>query len=211
MNNIKPNKILFSLILSLFFILLSIEILVNFKYLYYFDIKFLNLESSSNLSYSEIKSNYDYIIKFITSTKNMDFNIPSFTSSSEGTVHFYEVKNIFCNIKLLLYITGIISIFIIYYSFKHNNFIVFHYSFYILFSVPIVLMITFLLDFNKAFTYFHKIFFNNDFWLFDINKDPIINILPERFFLHMAIFLNILIIVFAVICKKIYKKSSRPI
>ena len=32
MNNIKPNKILFSLILSLFFILLSIEILVNFKY-----------------------------------------------------------------------------------------------------------------------------------------------------------------------------------
>ncbi|MCG4571029.1 TIGR01906 family membrane protein [Clostridium cochlearium] len=211
MNNIKPNKILFSLILSLFFILLSIEILVNFKYLYYFDIKFLNLESSSNLSYSEIKSNYDYIIKFITSTKNMDFNIPSFTSSSEGTVHFYEVKNIFYNIKLLLYITGIISIFIIYYSFKHNNFIVFHYSFYILFSVPIVLMITFLLDFNKAFTYFHKIFFNNDFWLFDINKDPIINILPERFFLHMAIFLNILIIVFAVICKKIYKKSSRPI
>lgn len=211
MNNIKPNKILFSLILSLFFILLSIEILVNFKYLYYFDIKFLNLESSSNLSYSEIKSNYDYIIKFITSTKNMDFNIPSFTSSSEGTVHFYEVKNIFYNIKLLLYITRIISIFIIYYSFKHNNFIVFHYSFYILFSVPIVLMITFLLDFNKAFTYFHKIFFNNDFWLFDINKDPIINILPERFFLHMAIFLNILIIVFAVICKKIYKKSSRPI
>lgn len=211
MNNIKPNKILFSLILSLFFILLSIEILVNFKYLYYFDIKFLNLESSSNLSYSEIKSNYDYIIKFITSTKNMDFNIPSFTSSSEGTVHFYEVKNIFYNIKLLLYITGIISIFIIYYSFKHNNFIVFHYSFYILFSVPIVLMITFLLDFNKAFTYFHKIFFNNDFWLFNINKDPIINILPERFFLHMAIFLNILIIVFAVICKKIYKKSSRPI
>ncbi|MBV1821054.1 TIGR01906 family membrane protein [Bacteroidales bacterium MSK.15.36] len=211
MNNIKPNKILFSLILSLFFILLSIEILVNFKYLYYFDIKFLNLESSSNLSYSEIKSNYDYIIKFITSTKNMNFNIPSFTSSFEGTVHFYEVKNIFYNIKLLLYITGIISIFIIYYSFKHNNFIVFHYSFYILFSVPIVLMITFLLDFNKAFTYFHKIFFNNDFWLFDINKDPIINILPERFFLHMAIFLNILIIVFAVICKKIYKKSSRPI
>ncbi|NOH15255.1 TIGR01906 family membrane protein [Clostridium cochlearium] len=211
MNNIKPNKILFSLILSLFFILLSIEILVNFKYLYYFDIKFLNLESSSNLSYSEIKSNYDYIIKFITSTKNMGFNIPSFTSSSEGTVHFYEVKNIFYNIKLLLYITGIISIFIIYYSFKHNNFIVFHYSFYILFSVPIVLMIIFLLDFNKAFTYFHKIFFNNDFWLFDINKDPIINILPERFFLHMAIFLNILIIVFAVICKKIYKKSSRPI
>lgn len=211
MNNIKPNKILFSLILSLFFILLSIEILVNFKYLYYFDIKFLNLESSSNLSYSEIKSNYDYIIKFITSTKNMDFNIPSFTSSSEGTLHFYEVKNIFYNIKLLLYITGIISIFIIYYSFKHNNFIVFHYSFYILFSVPIVLMITFLLDFNKAFTYFHKIFFNNDFWLFNINKDPIINILPERFFLHMAIFLNILIIVFAVICKKIYKKSSRPI
>ncbi|BDR82086.1 membrane protein [Clostridium tetani] len=208
MNNLKTLKeILFSFILSLFFILLSIEIVVNFKYLYYLDIKFLNLEHASNLSYDEIKLNYDYLIDFITSAENIDFNIPSFPSSTEGILHFYEVRDIFTNIKLLFYITAIISTFIAYYSFKNTNFHIFYYSSHILLTIPLLLITTFVLNFNKVFTYFHKIFFNNDFWIFDINKDPIINILPEEFFLHMAIFINIMVIIFAITCRKIYKKA----
>lgn len=208
MNNTKTLKyILFSFILSLFLILLSIEITVNLKYLYYFDIKFLNLEKTSSLSYDEIKLNYDYLINFITSSKNIDFNIPSFPSSIEGITHFYEVKNIINNIQLLFYITAFISIFIIFYSFKNNNFHIFYYSSHILFFIPLILIITFILDFNRVFTYFHKILFNNNFWIFDINKDPIINILPEKFFLHMALLLNIIIIIFALICRKINKRK----
>ena len=210
MNNIKPFKeILFSFILSLFFILFSIEIVVNFKYLYYFDIKFLKLENINGLSYDEIKLNYNYLIDFITSTKNINFNIPSFPSSKEGTLHFYEVKNIFTNIRLLLCTTAIISIFIAYYSFKNNDLHIFHYSSYILFIIPLLLIFIFSLDFNRVFTYFHKIFFINDFWIFDVYKDPIINILPEEFFLHMAMLISIIIILFSITCYKIYKKSFR--
>ena len=210
MNNITPFKeILFSFIISLFFILLSIEIVVNFKYLYYFDIKVLKLEHINNLSYDEIKLNYNYLIDFINSNKNTHFNIPSFPSSEEGTLHFYEVKNIFTNIRLLLCTTAIISIFINYYSFKNNNLHIFHYSSCILFIIPFLFVFIFLLDFNRVFTYFHKIFFNNDFWIFDVYKDPIINILPEEFFLHMAILLSIIIVLFSIVCHKIYKKSFR--
>ena len=42
------------------------------------------------------------------------------------------------------------------------------------------------IDFNKAFILFHKVFFNNDMWMFDPAADPIIEILPEAFFMHCA-------------------------
>ena len=42
-------------------------------------------------------------------------------------------------------------------------------------------------DFTKFFTTFHHIFFNNDLWLLDPNTDLLINILPEGFFMDIAI------------------------
>lgn len=42
------------------------------------------------------------------------------------------------------------------------------------------------LNFQKAFLYFHKIFFRNDLWLLDPRTDLMINMLPESFFMGMA-------------------------
>lgn len=52
------------------------------------------------------------------------------------------------------------------------------------------------LDFDRAFTVFHTIFFpGKDNWLFDPRTDEIINILPQEFFMHCAILiLGILIL-----------------
>lgn len=44
------------------------------------------------------------------------------------------------------------------------------------------------LDFDRAFTVFHSIFFpGKDNWLFDPVTDPVILILPEAFFRNCAI------------------------
>ena len=44
------------------------------------------------------------------------------------------------------------------------------------------------IDFEKAFTVFHKIFFpGKDNWVFDIHDDPVINMLPAEFFRNCAI------------------------
>ncbi len=43
------------------------------------------------------------------------------------------------------------------------------------------------IDFDGVFTIFHKIFFDNDLWLFDYNTDYMIRMLPEGFFLDIAI------------------------
>ncbi len=46
---------------------------------------------------------------------------------------------------------------------------------------------------------FHELAFSNDFWLFDPAVDPIINILPEWFFMQEAFLIIGLILILAVI------------
>ena len=46
------------------------------------------------------------------------------------------------------------------------------------------------LNFNRAFMIFHEIFFSfreDANWMFDVNTSRMINMLPERFFLDMAV------------------------
>lgn len=45
----------------------------------------------------------------------------------------------------------------------------------------------FMSDFNKYFTLFHEIFFNNDLWLLNPDTDLLIRMLPEGFFLDMVV------------------------
>ncbi len=46
-------------------------------------------------------------------------------------------------------------------------------------------------NFNKYFTLFHEMFFNNDLWLLDPNVDMMINMYPLNFFITMS--LNIIL------------------
>lgn len=53
----------------------------------------------------------------------------------------------------------------------------------------------FLSDFNRYFTLFHEIFFDNDLWLLDPNTDLLIRMLPEGFFLDMVVRIGIIFLV----------------
>ncbi|WP_125152901.1 TIGR01906 family membrane protein [Clostridium rectalis] len=202
------NNLLLSLIFSIFFILISIKITVNFKPLYYFDIHYLNIPQQSNLNIHEIKANYNYLIDFLTSNKNLDFNLPTLPSSVEGKIHFYEVKTIFKTINYLTYISSLFFILGTYKCVKKKNFKVFKYTFTILLLVPFMLIIPFCINFQTIFHLFHKITFENNYWLFDINKDPIIKMLPEKFFFHNSILIAIFILIFSIFSLIIYKKTA---
>lgn len=119
------------------------------------------------------------------------------------------MKHIFMKIDYLFYISSIIGLITLYYLIKHKNFSILKYSSITLLTIPILLFSTLFVNFDNAFTLFHKIFFNNDYWIFDVEKDPIIKILPEEFFLHCAILINILIVFFSMLCWIIYKRSSK--
>ena len=52
------------------------------------------------------------------------------------------------------------------------------------------------LDFDRAFTVFHTIFFpGKTNWLFDPDTDQIINILPETFFMDCAILILAVLVI----------------
>ena len=202
------TKVFFSIFISLFFITSSVKLTVMFKPLYYFDINYLNIAGSSGFPVENIKEDYNYLIKYISSHNKDEFKIPNLPSSKEGAVHFEEVKDIFIKIDYLFIISGIITITAIYFGIKSKIYTPFKYSSIILISIPILLLLTFLINFDKVFVIFHKIFFRNDYWIFDEVKDPVITMLPQDFFMHCGILINLLIIVFSFISHMLYRKNQ---
>lgn len=53
--------------------------------------------------------------------------------------------------------------------------------------VTLVLGVLFASDFNRYFTVFHEIFFDNDLWMFDPARDYMIRMLPQGFFYDFVI------------------------
>lgn len=202
-------KFILVLSLALFAITLSVKITVKFRQLYYFDIKHLGIEKFVDMSVSEIKKNYDYLISFLYSPPNTEFKLPSFKASPEGVIHFYEVKKIFSLVDKIFYISLFLNLIGGYLCYKYKDFSIFKYSSWLLVSLPIFLLTVFSINFNKVFNTFHAIFFNNDYWIFDIDKDPVINILPEAFFMHCAILIAALILISSLMYMIFYKSHKQ--
>jgi integral membrane protein (TIGR01906 family) len=193
-----------ALCIALFTIILIIKISLNTKVIYYYDVVKLDLPKISKLSIEEIKSNYQYVINFVQNTSE-DFHLPTLPYSKEGKIHFEEVRNIFIFLDKLQFIL-FLTIFIIFIlNIKYHNYIFLKYSAISLLLLPLICAIPFSLNFDKSFTAFHKLFFNNDYWLLDIKSDPIINIMPQEFFFHSAIFIITLLILGSLLFYLIYK------
>lgn len=212
-------KTFFSFLLKTFFIfsftfsfmVLIVNFTLIFKPLYYADIHILNIEESSGLSKNELKANYDYVITYLTQNKEEEFNLPTLPFSENGKIHFEEVKVIFDNLKLMLCFSILISAIGIIINRKYKKINYLKISSIILLVVPVILLIPFLINFDKSFTIFHHIFFNNDYWLFDVNTDPIITILPQDFFFHCALLIIGLIITTSLSLRYIYKSQSKKL
>lgn len=50
-----------------------------------------------------------------------------------------------------------------------------------------VLLLLMKIDFNRCFTYFHIIFFNNDLWILDPDAHVLIQMLPQEFFYDTSV------------------------
>ena len=119
--------------------------------------------------------------------------------SEEGRIHFSEVKKIFDAIQLLL-------------IFSAATF--FPLAFFrIIPSISAVLafLAAFgaLLDWDALFTAFHKLFFRNDYWLFDPDTDPVINLLPDSYFLHCLAGILVLLLFFSLLSAFLWHYFSR--
>nr|UWI50936.1 TIGR01906 family membrane protein [Clostridioides difficile] len=205
----KFLNIIFSVCISLVVIVSVINFTVGFKQLYYFDIDYLNISELSGLSKDNIKLNYDYLIDYNLSKDVSEFKLPTLKSSPEGKIHFEEVRNIFQNINKISKLLMIISLVAIILSIKNKNIKLLKTTSMTLIIMPVVLALPILLNFEKSFIIFHKLLFRNDYWIFNPDLDPVINILPEEFFFHAGMMILILIFVVSRLIFVMYKLFQR--
>lgn len=196
----------YALIISLFIISAAVVCTVFFKPLYYFDIDLLNIDSFVGMSKDIIKHNYNILIDYQSIFYRGDLLLPDFIMSETGRIHFVEVKRIFEVIQVLFIVTGLASLFIL---IKQKHEIIYLKLASILtIAIPTVIGLLASIDFDMAFVIFHKIFFRNDYWIFDYRTDPVIMILPQDFFMHCFIMIVILIIAGSIVAYLVYKKKE---
>ncbi|MDY7858475.1 TIGR01906 family membrane protein [Clostridioides difficile] len=201
----KFLNVLFSVCISIVIIVGVINFTVGFKKLYYFDIDYLNISELSGLSKDDIKLNYDYLIDYNLNKNVSEFNLPTLKSSPQGKIHFEEVRNIFQNINKLAKLLLIVSLVGIILSVKYKNIKILKTTSITLIMMPLLLTVPILLNFEKSFIIFHKLLFRNDYWIFNPNLDPVINILPEEFFFHSGMMILILILLSSILLFVMYK------
>jgi integral membrane protein (TIGR01906 family) len=204
----KITTIILSLVLSLFLISLTVKLTLSFRQLYYFDIDYLNIAQDYGMKKDTIIKNYDILIDYLQDKDISKLSMPDFPTSREGEIHFVEVKDIFMKFNVLFYITGLVSLIGIFLKLRARDLKFFKWSSIGMLAIPLVLAVPFAVNFDKSFTAFHKIFFNNDYWEFDPVRDPIINVLPQNFFMHCAVLILVLIAAFSIILYVTYKKTT---
>jgi len=185
-------EFLTAILLVLFTFISSIKIVYNFKPLYYYDIVDLNIEASSNLSLTSIKSNYIYIIDYLHKNNTNKFKLPTLPSSKDAIIHFAQVKHVFTVLNFIFFCSIILLILTIIITSKFKQFLYLKIAGIMLLALPTTLLPLSLINFDKTFTVFHNIVFHNTLWLFDPLKDPVILMLPQKFFMHCFMLIIIL-------------------
>ncbi|AIY79405.1 TIGR01906 family membrane protein [Clostridium botulinum] len=200
---------------ALFTISISVIITLNLTFIYKLTIYKYNLSKVSGLTVEELMVNYKKIIVYLQNPFIEKLYFPNFPMSIQGEIHFQDVKRIFMYIDIYIFLVMILLgvYFLIRDKIRHDNYIELKYILnssanYILVFV-IFLILCILINFSKIFNTFHKIFFRNTYWVFDSNLDPIIDVLPEEFFMIMSVIILIFILVHALISKIYYYKNCK--
>ena len=205
----KIINLIFSVIFSVLIIITIVKFTVGFKQLYYFDINYLNIPILSGLSKEEIKENYDYMIDYNLGKDKKEFELPTIKSSKKGKIHFEEVRDIFQSMNKMFNKLLLLSMIGVVINILDKNIEVLKTTSKTLILLPMMLMLPIVINFSGSFVLFHKIMFDNDYWIFDPSLDPVINILPEEFFFHAGVIILILIIIASLANYLIYRFLKR--
>lgn len=167
--------------------------------LYAFDIDYLNIPKYVGLSKEQILENYRILLTYLNIPWFLALDMPDFPSSANGLFHFFEVKKLFMLDYLILIFSGMGTLWFV----RHLNRRRESWRLLPYFRqgtlIPLAILLALLVSFDTLFVLFHKVFFNNDAWLFNATTDPIILALPAEFFMHSFLLAFGLIEVFLIL------------
>lgn len=200
-----------AIVLFLFILSFAVTFTLNFRPLYYMDIELLGIEERSGISKEEIKENYDVLIDYNSMFNDDELEFPTLAMSVTGKIHFEEVKEIFVGFQTTALVTAILSLVSIFEQRKRKPKRYLKYAGIITVLIPALLGAAMAINWDRAFVIFHKIAFDNDYWIFDATTDPVITILPDTFFLHCAAMILGLVVAGSVLCLVLYARSLRKV
>lgn len=185
-----------ALILMLFIFSFATVFTLNFRPLYYFDIGYLDIPVLSGLPEAEIRQNYDALIQYNSIFWRRSLEFPTLPMSTTGRIHFEEVKNIFDGVQLLMAVTLLVGTAGAMAKLRRKKIAFLKLSAILTLALPTLLGVLIAFSWQMFFVLFHSLFFNNDYWIFYPEADPVITILPDTYFLHCAL----LILAIVVLC-----------
>ncbi len=202
------NKLL-TAILSVFLIILvitfSIGLPIYFRPFYYMQINNLGVEADTWHTKEEIKEAYDLLLDYLT-MPNREFSTGVFQYSESGKSHFKDCKNLF-NLNLAAFFISLVVVVTIFILHKKKKITICRpcgYNFTFTCGVSALAFFALIIglcsiDFEIAFTIFHRIFFpGKENFYFDPYTDGIILILPLEFFARCGILIGSVITLFCV-------------
>lgn len=177
-------------LLSLLLLILSFTITLTIWAipLYKFSLNHLNIPETVGLSFDQIMHNYYELLRYLHLPWVKTLSLADFPVSASGAFHFYEVKLLFYANYIVLFVSGIFSFFYLQRLKERRATWKLVQPFQFAIFLPFVLLLILMIDFNWMFEMFHAILFNNDAWLFNPMTDPIINVLPQEYFMYCFIF-----------------------
>ncbi|MDO5016501.1 MAG: TIGR01906 family membrane protein [Eubacteriales bacterium] len=199
----RAKKLILSLHLWLLIIMLAIMLTMVQPWVYQ---RFMeDLPNSHELTRSEIKENYRRLIVYNLSPAADKLEFQKLAMSEQGRQHFSEVRLIFQRLFWGLIIALALWPWSLRIMRKNKNYRPLTYAAWTSLMTLALSLLVFL-NFDQSFTLFHKLAFDNDYWLFDPATDPIILYLPEEFFLAMAVTIEALVGVLALLALYVGRK-----
>lgn len=177
----------------------AIALTINARWLYQWDVQQLDLLSYTTLSEKELLANFGQLMHYLNTPWVNELQMTDFPVSASGAFHFYEVKRLFILNYGVLLVSLIPSIVYLRHLVKRERLWTMIQPFQVAVVVPLVVAVVMAMGFDRFFVAFHGVFFNNDAWIFNPATDPIINVLPEEFFLHSFVLFFVLLEVFFIL------------
>lgn len=185
-------EFLLGIIIAVFIVSAAVVITLNFRPLYVHDMKELQLAKAVGMTEDAILRQYDTLISYNQIWGEKELVFPDLVSSENGRIHFQEVKAIFTAFEW----TAAIALFfaaagIFLFRRKEKRYLL--YASVLSIGLPVAIGVFIAISWERVFVVFHEIMFRNDYWIFSPETDPIINLLPDRYFMHCAIMIAALV------------------
>ncbi len=195
------------LLVGLFSISITLTALISVP-VYDLYSRLFNLSDSVGLTHPQLQESYASMIRYLFHPFTEVLTIPYFSSSTQGIQHFKDVK-------LLMQINALVSVlacfllpWLIQQLKRSREYFLVQSGFYLLYGMPLILLLMIVVSFDRIFILFHEIVFTNDYWLFDPMYDPIITVLPQSFFMVLFIIVILIYELFVFIASQMYQRMK---